>query len=87
MRCRTSAAAVAAINEEVAAHACSLIEVDYEVLPHVIGIEDAIKPDAPILHEWNQFEGEPSNIAGTMVLKAGDIETGFAEADLVVGRP
>ena len=79
-------AAVAAISEEVAAAACALIEVDYEVLPHVIEIEDAIKPDAPILHEWNQFEGKPSNIAGTMVMKAGDIEKGFAEADLVVER-
>ncbi len=79
-------AAVAAISEEVAAAACALIEVDYEVLPHVIEIEDAIRPDAPILHEWNQFEGKPSNITGTMVLKAGDIEKGFAEADLVVER-
>ena len=77
-------AAVAAVSEEVAAAACALIEVDYEVLPHVIEIEDAIKPDAPILHEWNQFEGKPSNIAGTMVLKTGDIEKGFAEADIVV---
>ncbi len=79
-------AAVAAINEEVAAAACALIEVDYEVLPHVIEIEDAIKPDAPILHEWNTFEGKPSNIAGTMVLKTGDVEKGFAEADVVIER-
>jgi len=79
-------AAVAAVSEEVAAAACALIEVDYEVLPHAIEIEDAIKPDAPILHEWNQFEGKPSNITGTMVLKAGDVEKGFAEADLVVER-
>ena len=79
-------AAVAAISEEVAAAACALIEVDYEVLPHVIEIEDAIKPDAPILHEWNTFEGKPSNIAGTMVLKTGDVEKGFAEADVVIER-
>ena len=79
-------AAVAAINEEVAAQACSLIEVDYEVLPHVIEIEDAIRPDAPILHEWNKFEGKPSNITATMSLKAGDVEKGFAEADVVVER-
>ncbi|MBB5691540.1 xanthine dehydrogenase family protein molybdopterin-binding subunit [Roseomonas alkaliterrae] len=79
-------AAVAAINEEVAAHACSLIEVDYEVLPHVIEIEDAIRPDAPILHEWNRFEDKPSNITGTMVLKTGDVEKGFAEADVVIER-
>jgi CO/xanthine dehydrogenase Mo-binding subunit len=79
-------AAVAAVSEEVAAEACKLIEVDYEVLPHAIEIEDAIKPDAPILHDWVRHEGKPSNIAGTMVLKAGDIEKGFAEADVVVER-
>lgn len=77
-------AAVAAISEEVAAEACKLIAVDYEVLPHAIEIEDAIKPGAPILHDFVQHEGKPSNIAGTMVLKSGDIEKGFAEADLVV---
>jgi len=43
-------AAVAATTEAIAAAACKLIEVDYEVLPWVIEIEDAIKPDAPILH-------------------------------------
>ncbi len=79
-------AAVAAINEQVAAEACALIAVDYEVLPHAIEIEDAIKPDAPILHDWVQHEGKPSNIAGTMVLKTGDIEKGFAEADIIVER-
>ena len=79
-------AAVAAISEEVAAEACRLIEVDYEILPHVIEIEDAIKPDAPILHEWNKHEGKPSNIAGTMVLKTGDVEAGFKDADIVIER-
>jgi len=77
-------AAVAAISEEVAAEACKLIAVDYEVLPHAIEIEDAIKPDAPILHDFLKHEGKPSNIAGTMVLKTGDVEKGFAEADVVV---
>ncbi|MBR0669724.1 xanthine dehydrogenase family protein molybdopterin-binding subunit [Neoroseomonas soli] len=79
-------AAVAAISEEVAAAACALIEVDYEVLPHVIEIEDAIKPDAPILHEWNKHEGKSSNITGTMVLKTGDVEAGFKDADVIVER-
>src|SRR4051812_23964923 len=79
-------AAVAAINEEVAAAACALIAVDYEVLPHVIEIEDAIKPDAPILHDFAKFEGKPSNIAGTMTAKLGDVEAGFAEADVIVER-
>src|ERR1700761_5733239 len=54
-------AAVAAISEAVAAEACKLIDVAYEVLPHVIEIDDALKPDAPILHEFLQFEGKPSN--------------------------
>ena len=79
-------AAVAAINEEVAAAACALIAVDYEVLPHVIEIEDAIKPNAPILHDFAKFEGKPSNIAGTMTAKLGDVEAGFAEADIIVER-
>ncbi|MBR0683348.1 xanthine dehydrogenase family protein molybdopterin-binding subunit [Roseomonas eburnea] len=79
-------AAVAATSEEIAAEACKLIEVDYEVLPHVIDIADAIRPDAPILHDFVQFEGKPSNIAGTMVLKSGDIEAGFKDADIIVER-
>ncbi len=79
-------AAIAAISDEVAAEACKLIEVDYEVLPHVIELADAIKPDAPILHDHMRFEGKPSNIAGTMVNKTGDIEAGFAEADVIIER-
>src|SRR4029079_13682559 len=61
-----SVAAVAATSEAIAAEACKLIEVDYEVLPFVIEIEDAIKPDAPILHEFNKFEGKPSNTTGSI---------------------
>ena len=58
-------AAVAATTEAIAAKACELIEVEYEVLPWSIEIDDAIKPDAPILHDFAKFEGKPSNIAGT----------------------
>ncbi|HYC63280.1 MAG TPA: hypothetical protein VEC14_01005, partial [Reyranellaceae bacterium] len=43
-------AAVAAINEAVAKQALALIKVDYKVLPHVIDVKDAMKPNAPILH-------------------------------------
>src|SRR3546814_2118607 len=63
-----------------------LIEVDYEVLPWVIDVEEAIKPGAPILHDFSRFEGKPSNIAGTLEHKLGDVEAGFAEADVVVER-
>ena len=44
-------AAVAASSVHVAEEALDLIEVDYEVLPSVTNAEDAMKPDAPILHE------------------------------------
>ena len=79
-------AAVAATTEAIAAEACSLIEVDYEVLPWSIEIDDAIKPDAPILHEFNKFEGKPSNIAGRLEHKKGDIDEGFKKADVVIER-
>jgi len=79
-------AAVAATSEAIAAQACDLIEVDYEVLPWAIEIDDALKPDAPILHEFNKFEGKPSNIAGKLEAKKGDIAQGFKEADIVIER-
>src|SRR6185312_8807706 len=44
-------AAVAAISTSIADEAASLIKVDYEVLPHVIDVDDAMKPDAPLLFE------------------------------------
>jgi CO/xanthine dehydrogenase Mo-binding subunit len=79
-------AAVAAISEAVAAEALALIEVRYEVLPHAIEIEDALRPDAPILHEFLTEDGRPSNIAGRLEHKLGDVAAGFAEAELVVER-
>ena len=77
-------AAVAAISEEIAANACELIEVEYEVLPWVIEIEDALKPDAPILNDVIKFEGKPSNIANKVEYKIGDIEEGFRQAEIVI---
>ena len=79
-------AAVAATTEAIAAEACKLIEVDYEVLPWSIEIDDAIKPDAPILHEFNKFDGKPSNIAGRLEHKKGDLAEGFKKADVVIER-
>src|SRR6201982_2479068 len=72
-------AAVAATTEAIAAKACELIEVDYEVLPWTIEIDDALKPDAPILHDFMKFEGKPSNIGGRLEVKKGDIAEGFKE--------
>ena len=79
-------AAVAATTEAIAEEACNLIEVDYEILPWAIDIEDAIKPDAPILHDHIKFNDKPSNIAGTLEHKKGDIEEGFAKADVIIER-
>ena len=79
-------AAVAAVSEKVAAEACRLIEVDYEVLPFAIEIDDAIAPGAPILHDFLKRDGKPSNIAGTLEHKLGDVAQGFAEAEVIVER-
>src|SRR3954467_10606651 len=79
-------AAVAATTEAIAAQACELIEVEYEVLPFAIEIDDALKPDAPILHDFVKFEGKPSNIAGRLEVKKGDIAKGFEEAEVVIER-
>lgn len=79
-------AAVAARTEEIAEKACELIEVEYDIHPWAIEIDDAIKPDAPILHDFIKFDGKPSNIAGTLEHKKGDIEKGFKEADIIIER-
>ena len=79
-------AAVAAKTEEIAQKACELIEVDYEVHDWAIEINDAIKDDAPILHDFIKFDGKPSNIAGTLEHKKGDIDKGFQEADVIIEK-
>jgi CO/xanthine dehydrogenase Mo-binding subunit len=79
-------AAVAAVSEVIAAEACKLIEVEYEVLPHVIELDDALKSDAPILHEFLKFEGKSSNIVAKLEHRLGDVEDGFAQADVVIER-
>jgi CO/xanthine dehydrogenase Mo-binding subunit len=79
-------AAVAATSEKIAAEALALIEVQYEPLPWVIDVEEAMRPDAPILHDHIRFEGKPSNIAGRLEHRLGDVEAGFAECDVVIER-
>ena len=85
-------AAVAATSDAVARQAVKLIEVDYEVLPHVIDPVEAMAEDAPLLHEEQITEGvdpapeKPSNLAKVFNFAKGDVEKGFAEADLVIER-
>ena len=83
-------AAVAAINKTVAEEALALIAVDYEVLPHAIDVEDAMRPDAPLLFPDLITRGidpppsKPSNISKRIEFKIGDLEAGFAAADEIV---
>ena len=85
-------AAVAATSDAIARKALKLIKVDYEVLAHVIDVVDAMKDDAPLLHE-DQFTAgvdptptKPSNIAKRVQFAAGDVEAGFKAADLIIER-
>ncbi|MDP6351994.1 MAG: xanthine dehydrogenase family protein molybdopterin-binding subunit [Alphaproteobacteria bacterium] len=83
-------AAVAATSAIVAKEALALIEVDYEVLPHVIDVREAMRPDAPLLHEDMITRGlepvpeRPSNIAKVREFAIGDVAAGFEKADEVV---
>ena len=86
-------AAVAASNPHAAEEALDLIDVEYEVLPAVTNVEDAMKPGAPILHEnitapeGLGFKAEAgSNVAGHSQQVLGDAEAAFAEADVVIER-
>ena len=81
-------AAVAASSAQIAEAALELIEVEYEVLPHVIDVDEAMAPGAPILHDWIKTDGfdGPTNVSAVFTVKAGDVDKGFADADLVVER-
>ncbi len=85
-------AAVAATSSRIAQEALALIEVDYEILPHVIDVEEAMRPDAPVLHDFLFTGGvtpkpeTPSNIANRLEFKIGDLDAGFAAADVTVER-
>jgi CO/xanthine dehydrogenase Mo-binding subunit len=77
-------AAVAAISPSIAEAALDLIEVKYEVLPHVIDVDEAMAPGAPLLHDDMQYEGQPSNIAKRYQFGRGDVDAALAAADVVV---
>src|ERR1700730_1949579 len=72
-------AAVAAIDEDTAFDAMNLIEVEYEPLNTISTIEEAILIDEPRIHEY----GDGPNVHKKVSLEFGNIEEGFAEADLV----
>ena len=74
-------AAVAATNVHAAEEALSLIDVQYEVLPAVRNVREAMAEGAPLVHE-----DLGSNVTGHTQYVLGDVEKGFQEADLVVER-
>ena len=81
-------ATVAATSALIAKDAIKLIEVDYEILPHVTDVDEAMKPDAPVIREGAQDhsvpEGSPPNIVSYMDFGHGDLEAGFSDADLIM---
>jgi len=72
-------AAVVAESEEIAKHACDLIEVEYEDLPVVTDMEEAALPGAVLLHP-----DQDSNVFGHHKVVNGNIEAGFKQADVIV---
>ncbi|MBT7145613.1 MAG: xanthine dehydrogenase family protein molybdopterin-binding subunit, partial [Rhodospirillales bacterium] len=85
-------AAVAASTATIARKALKLINVDYEPLPHVTDVDAAMQPDAPVLHDTIFTSGVdpvptiPSNIVARCEFGHGDVEAGFAKADIIVER-
>lgn len=72
-------AAVAAIDEDVAFDAMNLIEVEYEPLNTISTIEEAVLIEEPRIHDY----GDSGNVHKKVSLEFGNLEEGFAEADLV----
>ncbi|MFE3109984.1 molybdopterin-dependent oxidoreductase [Kitasatospora indigofera] len=79
-------AAVVADTEGAAEEGCRRIVVDYEVLPFVLDPEEAMLPGAPVIHpkgpESRIFRAQ-DNVCGEVHGELGDVEQGFAEADVV----
>jgi CO/xanthine dehydrogenase Mo-binding subunit len=81
-------ALVAATSKKIAVEALGLMDVEFNVLPSVFDVEEAMKPDAPKLYE--EFEGNVVTPGvpgwGPLTLKdliTGDVEKGFQEADAI----
>ncbi len=85
-------AAVAAVSPHIAEEALELIQVAYEPLPAVVDVREAMKEGAPLLDEdrtmrsLGENTGKKSNIASHNRHTLGDVEKGFAQAEVVVER-
>jgi|RhiMetdeSRZDD1v2_1073273.scaffolds.fasta_scaffold41950_4 CO/xanthine dehydrogenase Mo-binding subunit len=84
-------AVVAAVDPDVAEEALTRIEVEYEELPAVFDAEEAMRPDAPLLHpHYRSYPHAPAqyfsdlpNVHSHATWKLGDIVQGFAQADRI----
>jgi len=81
-------AAVAAETMEIAEQAIQAIQVEYEVLEPVLSIDDALKENAPVIHDEDDISipipvpYEPKkNIVAKLGMQAGDFEAAMAGAD------
>ena len=72
-------AAVAAVDEATAEEAARLVEVDYEPLPARMSLEEALAHPEPRIHDYGPF----GNVHRLSSLEFGDVESGFAEAEVV----
>lgn len=79
-------AAVAAATPEIAERAAAAIEVEYEPLPGIFEIGDALKPDAACIHDdWKNYEASPivwrdGNVTNRASMAYGDVEAGFRDS-------
>jgi CO/xanthine dehydrogenase Mo-binding subunit len=86
--------AVAATDLHTAEDAVDLIDIEYELLPPVLDVREAMVEGSPVLHDYlrtrDPLSAEPpdvpTNVASHAQMKAGDVEKGFAEADVVIER-
>lgn len=83
-------AAVAAVSKSIAKQALGLIQVEYEVLPHVTDVDAAMLDEAPVLHTGRAQETVPAryseNVTNYIEFGHGDLDAGFASADIVIER-
>ncbi|MEN8180457.1 MAG: molybdopterin cofactor-binding domain-containing protein, partial [Pseudomonadota bacterium] len=81
-------AIVAADTPELARDALKLIQIEYQPLPTVASAEAAREPDAALVHEECSTvnDGKASNLLEHIKVRHGDVEKGFAEADVIIER-
>ncbi|MGE4657637.1 MAG: molybdopterin cofactor-binding domain-containing protein [Gammaproteobacteria bacterium] len=73
-------AAVAALTEDVAHAAALAVQVEYEMLPTISSVDEALKTPEPRIHEY----GDEGNLHKKVSLQFGDVAKGFESADLVL---